>query len=435
MSFLIKPCRKVHGILKLPGDKSISHRAIIISAIAKGNTRVKNFSFSDDCKLTLQAIRSMGVRIEKKSGGVLIVYGRGISGLKKPRHTIDVGESGTSMRLLIGLLSAQGFSSGIDGKAPLRKRPMLRVIRPLRLMGAEIKARKKGRDEYPPIDISPAQLRSLSWHMKIPSAQVKSAIMFAALYADKESRIYESILSRDHTERMLRYFKADIKTKAKRITIGPCSLVSPKNIYIPSDISSASFFMVAACLLKNSYVKIKNVCLNPSRSGIIEALKMMGASIKVIHTKRKYFDPYGDVVVRSSRLKAFKIGERLVPKLIDELPILMVAASLASGTSVFSGVGELKVKETNRIRSMVENLSKMGVSIETKVKANKEVIVIRGGRSLKGSYLKSFGDHRTAMSMIVAGLCADSPSRIDNINCISKSFPDFLKHLRHLIVP
>ena len=433
MSYLIKPCHTIQGILNLPGDKSISHRAIILSSIAKGKTKIKNFSFSDDCLATLKSFRSLGVRIQSDGKSGLCVYGVGLKGLKKPKSKIYLGESGTSMRILIGLLSAQDFATRLDADRSLRNRPMLRVIEPLRLMGANIEAKAKGRDEYPPISIFPSSLKSISWKMVIPSAQVKSAILLAGLYAKGETKIYEPLKSRDHTERILKYFKANIRLKGKSICISSSKLISPKQIQIPADISSATFFIVLACLLKGSCIKIKNLGLNPSRAGAIEALKKMGAKIIMKKSRSTHFEPMFDVIVKSSTLKAIRVTKEKIPSLIDELPILIVAASLAKGRSIFEGVEELRVKETDRIKSMFWNLSRMGVKIETRKKNKKETLIITGTDILKGASLKSFGDHRTAMSMIVAGLLADSSSRIDEIRCINKSFPDFLKVLNKVI--
>ena len=433
MSYLIKPCRKAQGVLNLNGDKSISHRAIIISSIAKGKTLIKNFSFSKDSKVTLKAFGSLGVKIKREGRNNFIVYGKGIFGLKKSKGIINTGESGTTLRILIGLLSAQNFSSKLDAESSLRKRPMLRVISPLRKMGAKIKARTKGQEAYAPITIHPSSLKPLSWKMAIPSAQVKSAILLAGLYAKGKTKIYEPLKSRDHTERMLKQFGANIKIKGKNIQIKPSELTSPGRVYIPADISSASFFIVLACLLKNSCIRIKNIGLNPSRCGVIEVLKKMEAGIRVVSGRKSYFEPMADVVIKSSKLKAVTVREDMIPRLIDELPILMVAASQAKGRSVFKGIGELRVKETDRIRSMVLNLKKMGVSIKTIRRGDSEDVVIEGSQSIKGGLLKSFGDHRTAMSLIVAALCADSPSRIDDIKCISKSFPSFLKVLSKIL--
>lgn len=434
MAYLIKPCRKAQGVIKnIPGDKSISHRAAIISSIAHGTTFIKNFNFSDDCTATLRVFQLLGVGIKKTGKDGIVVYGRGIFGLKKPMKAINLAESGTGIRMLTGLLCGQDFSTTLEAAESLRKRPMLRVIKPLRLMGADIKARAKGNDEFPPIKIYPSCLKAISWKMPVPSAQVKSAVLLAGLYAEGTTKVYEPIKSRDHTERMFQLFGADIRIKGKNIFIRPSTLTSPKEIRIPSDISGASFFMVLACLLKGSHIKVSNVSLNPSRCGVINVLKRMGAKIKIIHKTGDYFEPMADVVVASSDLKGVTIGEELMPALIDELPVLMVAASLAKGKSIFKGIAELRVKETDRIRSMSVNLSAMGAKIKTQAKAGKEIIAIEGVDALKGADLKSFGDHRTAMSMIVAALCANSPSRLDDVKCISKSFPGFLKVLNSIL--
>lgn len=434
MPHRIKPCQKIRGTIHLPGDKSIAHRSVMVSAIAKGSTCIKNFSFSDDCKATINAIRLLGVKVQRLDNDTLLVEGVGLFGLTKPTRAIKVGESATTMRILAGLLCAQNFETTLDGSEGLRKRPMLRVLKPLRLMGAEICARKKSNDEYPPLRICPGKLKALHWKMPVASAQVKSAIILAGMYARGISTIYEPLRTRDHTERMLRYFKANIKVTRKKISIGHGELTSPKSIRIPSDISSASFFIVLACVLKNSHIAIRNVSLNQTRCGIIDVLKKMGGRIQIINQREKYGEPIGDLVVESSSLRAVTLEERRIPSLIDELPILMVAASFAKGTTILKGVGELRVKETDRISSMVVNLSKMGVLIESKLKGNKEVISIQGKAGVRGGSFRSFGDHRTAMSLVIAGLAANSPSSIDEVACVAKSFPHFLDILKHLVV-
>lgn len=434
MPHRIKPCQKIRGTMYLPGDKSIAHRSVIMSAIAQGETRIENFSFSDDCKATINAIRSLGVNVKRLDNDTLLVKGVGLLGLKKPTQTINVGESATTMRILTGLLCAQNFETTLDGKESLRRRPMLRLLKPLRLMGAQIHARKKGNDEYPPLRISPGTLKAMRWKMSVASAQVKSAIILAGIYARGISTIYEPLRTRDHTERMLCYFKANIKATGERISIGHGELISPKSIRIPSDISSASFFIVLASVLKNSHITIRNVSLNQTRCGIIDVLKKMGAHIQIINQREKYGEPIGDLMVRSASLRAVTVPERCIPALIDELPILMVAASFAKGTTIVEGVGELRIKETDRISSMVANLSKMGIFIESKLEENKEVISIQGKADVRGGSFRSFGDHRTTMSMLIAGLAASSPSSIDEVGCVAKSFPNFLDILKHLIV-
>lgn len=434
MPHRITPCQKIRGTINLFGDKSISHRSVIISALAHGATRIENISFSNDCMATIHAMRSLGVKIKRLGNDTLAVNGVGLFGLRKPRRTMNVGESATTMRILAGVLCAQNFVTTLDGKESLRKRPMLRVLEPLRRMGAEIQGRRRGNDEYPPLRISPAKLKALRWKMPVASAQVKSAILLAGMYAHGVSFVYEPVRSRDHTERMLRYFKATIKVTGRKISIGPCGLISPKSMRIPGDISSASFFIVLACILKNSCVSVRNVLFNQTRCGIVDVLKEMGGRIQITNKRQAYGEPVADLIIRSSLLKAVTVSEKRIPALIDELPILMVAASFARGTTVLEGVGELRVKETDRISSMVTNLSKMGVLIESKLKGNKEVIMIQGKPELKGGSFRSFGDHRTAMSMAIAGLAANSVSTIDEVACVAKSFPNFFEILKYLVV-
>ena len=432
-SLAIRPCPSIKGKINLPGDKSISHRALIFSSLSQGKTIIKNFPFSDDCLVTLNAFRSMGIKIKRISQNSVVVEGKGLFGLCKPKSTLLLRESGTTARLLIGLLSGQNFSSKLNGSPALGKRPMLRVINPLSLMGAKINAKKISNNFYLPISIFPSLLKSITWKMKIPSAQVKSSILLAGLYTGGKTTIYEPVPSRDHTERMMSLFKVKIKKRNGKIVLKPSLIISPKTVVIPGDISSASFFIVLATLIKRSQLKIINTSLNPSRLGMISTLKNMGASIKVTNRRIVCNEPMGDLVIKSSALKGVAITKSSIPSLIDEIPVLMVAASLAKGKSRFEGVGELRVKETDRINSMVGNLRRMGVIIEIKHKGNKEVIVIEGSENLRGTKLRSFNDHRTAMSMVVAGLAAGSPSQLDSLTCVKKSFPQFFSILNHLI--
>jgi 3-phosphoshikimate 1-carboxyvinyltransferase len=421
----ILPALKLNGAVILPGDKSIAHRAVFLSAISRGKTILYNFPFNDDCLATVNIFRELGVKISKiKPQGIIISSG-GLNSLKPPKGALFVKESGTTFRLLLGLLAAQKFTVTLKAGRALSLRPMLRVIKPLRQMGAGIIS------EYPPIIIKGAQLRGIDYKLPVASAQVKSAILLAGLYAKEKTRIIELKKSRDHTERMLKLFKAGIKICANTITLkGGSELKTPGRINIPGDMSSAAFFMVAASILPRSRVVIKNVNLNQSRMGIVNALMRMGARIKILRAKGNISrgqELAGDILVRGSRLKGIRVGKRDVPSLIDELPVLMVAASLAEGKTVLSGVGELRVKETDRIFSMTENLRKMGVSIKVlKLRDNSEEIIIDGGAGLNGASLKSYGDHRSAMSMVVAALAAKGKSRVDDISCINKSFPGFI---------
>ncbi len=439
-SFLTRPAACVTGRVAFLGDKSIAHRCIICSSLSVGKTVIKNYPANDDCLYTLKALRALGVKIVQHKEGKdllrLTVYGKGLYGLTKPKGPVFVGESGTTLRLLLGVLSGQDFETRMLAARSLSKRPMLRVTAPLRSMGAKIRAVKKtakGKiEEYPPLTIRGGKLHSISYRMPVASAQVKSAILLAGLYPAGLTRVKEPVATRDHTERILKLFKAGIKVKAGQIVIkGEGKLVSPKIIYVPADISSAGFFLVLASILPGSRVLIRNVSLNPSRSGIVRVLKKMGANIREL-SRSGGAEPMGDILVKSSRLKGVTVNKGLIPSLIDEIPILMVAACFARGRTVFEGAQELRVKETDRIRSMSENLKKMGADIRICSSGASEKIVIVGAKQLKGARVKSFGDHRTAMSMVVAGLAAAGQTRIDDIACINKSFPNFLSLISSL---
>lgn len=450
----IKPARSVRGEIFLPGDKSIAHRSIIISSIAKGKTYIYNFPTNQDCLITLKALKKLGVRISKIDSTDLsinlCVAGRGLYNLKKPRLSISAGESGTTFRLLLGVLAGQPFYTTLTAGESLAHRPMKRVTEPLRRMGTVIKARrakanskelKNTREEYSPITLKGGNLRRISYKMPVASAQVKSALLLAGLYAKGTTKILEPIKTRDHTEQMLRDFGADIKVKDKIITLnGRKELFSSGIINIPGDISSASFFIVAGILLPHSHLVIRSVGINPTRLGLIRVLKRMGANIKIIPTKSATSggEPVGDIIIRSSSLRGTRVNRSEVPQLIDELPILMLAACFSRGKTIIYGVEELRVKETDRITSMQTNLRKMGAKIyvtgyQSGSGKLSEKIIIKGMRQLKGVGVSTFSDHRTAMSMIIAGLICKGSTLIDDVGCIAKSFPDFLKVLRSVI--
>jgi len=501
--FVVKPASHLEGEITLSGDKSIAHRSIIISAITPGRTVIENFPVNKDCLSTIKAFRKLGIKITQgrwnrcKASLVVAVSGKGLLGLQRPKSPIFIGESGTTLRLILGVLAGQSFQVRLLAGESLSQRPMRRVTVPLRLMGANIisniKYQKSKIEEYPPITIRGGSLKAITYRMPVASAQLKSAILLAALYAKGTIKVIEPVKTRDHTEHMLRLFGADIKVKhppslklrrvvlrssksagghppslkLRRVVLRSSEsaegqntiviknnhkeLVSPKKVYIPGDISSASFFIVMAVILPKAQVLIRNVSLNPARIGIIKVLKRMGANINIKYQKSilrlhsglmvsrvepsniKYGEPIGDLVVRSSQLKGVTVKKEEIPSLIDELPVLMVAACLAKGRTVFEGVEELRVKETDRIKSMSVNLKKMGADIKVLRVGKSEKIVIQGVRELRGSQVKSFGDHRTAMSMVVAGLGAVGRTEIDDISCISKSFPDFTSLLKPLI--
>ena len=454
-----KPALPLKAELSLPGDKSITHRAIFISAIAEGRTKINNFLFSSDCLVTINAFRKLGLRIitDKKNKRV-IVYGKGLLGLSKPNSPLEIKESGTTMRLLAGLLAGQDFSSELVAGKALSLRPMRRITVPLRMMGAVIKSRgekslpdgrqeKSKIEEYPPLTLKGGGLKAISYRMPVASAQVKSAILLAGLYAKGQTKVIEPIKTRDHTERMLRLFGANIKIERLKVRIKKSKLVSSLAIDIPADVSSSAFFIVLAALLPEAHLSIKSVGINPTRAGIIKALQKMGAAIKVSKCQSvkpacrqgrvSNFEPVADLLVKNSRLKAITIKAKEIPSIIDELPILMVAACLARGKTVIEGVSELRVKETDRINSMVVNLTKMGADIRLKMKkikgVNSECLEIYGINRFKAAMVKSFGDHRTAMSAIVAGLLAEGKTRLDDVDCIDKSFPEFTAILRRLL--
>jgi len=415
--FVVNPAGPFRGRVSLPGDKSIAHRAVILSALSSPKTTLENFPANDDCLATLKAFKQLGIRSTLKKSEVLI-YGKGLFGLKKPGRPIYLADSGTSLRLILGVLAGQRFSVRLTAGKSLSGRPMKRVILPLRKMGAEIKSRMGG---FAPIIIKGGGLKSITYRLPVASAQVKSAILLAGLYAKGKTRVIETVTTRDHTERMLKIFKGRI-------------LRSPGKIYIPGDISSAAFFIVAGSIINGSKILVRNVSLNPTRTGAVKVLKRMGAhiNVKCQMSNAKGAEPVGAISVKSSKLKGVRVSKKEIPSLIDELPVLMVAASLARGKSIFEGVGELRVKETDRIRSMTENLKKMGADIRVNRGKAGENIVVIGVKGLKGAGVKSFGDHRTAMSMIVAGFAAKGTTRIDDISCISKSFPDFIKVINSL---
>lgn len=442
--FSVRPIFCLKGKVRLPGDKSIAHRALIISAISKGKTLIRNYPANKDCLTTLRAFKGLGVKIISKKDVCLkdslrlTVYGRGLGGLTAPKGPIFAGESGTTLRLISGVLAGQEFESRIVAAPSLNARPMRRVTEPLRLMGATIAARIKkvrggGFEEYAPFRIKGGNLRPTRHTLSVASAQVKSAILLAGLYVPGVTQVIEPVKTRDHTERILKLFGADITVRKNKIALkGGRGLVSCGSFYVPSDVSSASFFIVAALITPGSALTIEGVSLNPSRMGFIRVLKRMGADLKISLSRQSRYEPSGSITVSSGILKPTVVKAQEIPSLIDELPILMVAACFAKGKTVFKSVQELRVKETDRINSMVYNLRKMGSRIEVHKRGSCEDIIIYGYGGLKAAPLHSYSDHRTAMSLIVAGLCCPGGVRIDDIGCISKSFPAFINILKGL---
>ncbi len=430
---VIKPCTSLRGTVRPPGDKSISHRAAMCAALSSGTTRITNFLFCDDCRATLRALGMMGVRIAAAPARACVTV-KASGRLRGPKGDLYMGESGTSARILMGLLSAQPFVSRLDAASSLLRRPMGRVMEPLRLMGASLKGRRDtAGNEFLPVTIFPSQLKGIAWRQRIASAQVKSAILLAGLWACGATRVTEPVVSRDHTERMLKLFRAKIHREARGVCLEPSRLTSPGELAVPGDFSSAAFFIVAGLLAPQARVLIKKVNLNPTRIGLLWVLKRMGAKIRVFN-KRSGFEPFADLEVCSSRLRATVVETREIATMIDELPILLVAAARADGTTVIKGAGELRVKETDRIESMRSNLLKLGVYLKVRALSKREDILISGVQAFPGASFRSFGDHRTAMSLFVAGLAGRRPSRLDDTACINKSFPRFLSSMNHLIV-
>ncbi len=419
----IRTAKKLFGDISLPGDKSISHRAVMLGALARGRTTVTRLLDCDDCDYTIRAFRNMGIVIDKKKN-LTIIEGKGLKGLAKPAKAIFVGNSGTTMRLLAGVLAGQDFETTLTGDESLSSRPMRRIVEPLSLMGVDIKA-KDG--EYPPLMIKGGDVRPIDYKMPVPSAQVKSAILFAALFANGVTRIEEQFKSRDHTERMLEYFGSKLKVDGLSISIEGNKELKGRDVEIPGDVSSASFFIIGAAILKGSKIRINKVGINPTRAGFLNLLSKMGVKIKILN-KENLFEPVGDIEVRHSETNGIIINEDMIPAIIDELPIIFVLASLSRGRTVIKSAGELKFKETDRITSMKENLRRMGAKFET----IGDEIIIEGVEKLKSADLKSFGDHRTCMAMIMAALSAEGDSVIDDIKCINKSFPEFFEVLKRI---
>lgn len=418
MDVEVKKKNSLKGVISVPGDKSISHRAVMIGSIAEGLTEVENFLVAKDTLSTVECMRKLGVDI-KLEGNRVKVYGKGLY-LSKSSEVLDVGNSGTTIRLLMGILAGQEFETILTGDDSIKRRPMGRVIVPLTLMGAKIEARE---GNFAPVKIRGGKLRGIEYKMPIASAQVKSSIMLASLYAEGRTVIEEPALSRNHTELMLQTFGARIEIDGKKIFCYPGSKLKGQKIIVPGDISSAAYFIVAANLLPNSEVVIKDVNVNPTRTGIIDVLKGMGGNVELINERYVNNEKIADIVVKSSKLKGIEIGGDLIPKLIDEIPVIAVAAVFAEGTTVIKNAEELKVKESNRIKSMTSELGKMGA----KIFETEDGMIIEGTGFLRGAEVESYNDHRVAMSLWIAGLLAEGRTIIKKAECVDVSYPDFYK--------
>ena len=414
------------GSFELIGDKSISHRAIMFSSISKGHNKISNFLMGEDCLSTIDCFRKMGVDIKIENKDV-IVRGNGLYGLKKPNNILDVGNSGTTIRLIMGILAGNKFDATLIGDNSIGKRPMKRVTEPLRSMGCKI----EGKDDanYTPIKIYGGNLSSINYKMPVASAQVKSAIILASLYADKMSTIEEKVKSRNHTEIMLKSFGADIDVNSLKININPVDELYSQDIYVPGDISSAAFIIVGALISKGSEVLIKNVGLNETRTGIIDVVKSMNGNIEIFNKRLVGGEIVGDILVKyTPNLCATTIDKTIIPRLIDEIPAIAVLASQAEGTTIIKDAKELKVKESNRIKAVVDNLKNMNCDIEEL----EDGMIIKGKNKLKASYIQTYNDHRIAMAFSIANLICEEEIKLDNPNCVDISFPGYFDLLNSL---
>ncbi len=413
------------GEVKIPGDKSISHRAVMLGALAKGTTKITDFLQGADCLSTMECFRRMGIQIQNTSGEVL-VHGQGLHGLAAPSDLLNVGNSGTTIRLLSGILAPQPFSATLTGDASIQKRPMKRVMEPLSQMGAKIESLSG--NGCAPLRISGTPLKGIHYKTPVASAQVKSCILFAGMYADGATTVTEPVLSRDHSERMLEHFGARLTREGTAVTIQPEPQLAAREIPVPGDISSAAYFIAAAALVPHSEILIRNVGINPTRSGMLEVCRAMGADIQYLNERDDSGEPTADLLVRSSSLKGTVIEGAIIPALIDELPVLAVMAAFAKGETIIRNAEELKVKESDRIAVMVENLSAMGADIT----GTPDGMIIRGGPALHGAEIHTYKDHRIAMSFAVAALAAEGTTHIEDADCVNISYPDFYGDLQRL---
>lgn len=413
------------GEITVPGDKSISHRAVMFGSLAKGTTEITGFLQGADCLSTISCFESMGIPIENK-GDIVLVHGNGLRGLKKPETVLDCGNSGTTTRLISGILSAQNFDVTLTGDASIQKRPMKRIMEPLSLMGADIVS--VNGNGCAPLAIHGKALHGIHYTSKVASAQVKSSILLAGLYADGPNSVTEPYVSRNHSEIMLNLFGAHVTTKDTTATIEPASELHSRKVNVPGDISSAAYFIAAGLMVPGSEILIKNVGINPTRDGILHVCKAMGADLTLLNVKEDEGEPVADILVRASSLHGAEIGGSIIPTLIDELPMIAALACFAQGTTVIWDATELKVKESNRIAVMVENLSAMGADVTE----TEDGMIIRGGRPLHGAVIESHLDHRIAMTFAVTALGAEGTTQIKDAECVNISYPRFYQDLKNL---
>ncbi|MFS0560278.1 3-phosphoshikimate 1-carboxyvinyltransferase [Terribacillus sp. 179-K 1B1 HS] len=422
----LQPTEKgLSGSITVPGDKSISHRSIIFGSLAKGKTTVRHFLSGEDCLRTIDAFRALGVSIEK-DGETVIIESEGKDGFKEPLQPINFGNSGTTARLLLGVFAALPFHITAYGDASLTKRPMDRVAKPLRQMGAKINGREKGK--YLPLAVDGQKLSELTYHTPVKSAQVKSALLLAGLLADGETRISEDVKTRDHTEQMLQSFGASIDVSGTTVTVQGGQQLVGTDVYVPGDISSAAFFLVAACLVPNSDITLSNTGLNETRTGILDVLRDMGADMEIKEHKIQAGERIGDIRIRYRSLKGTEISGGIIPRLIDELPILALLATKADGDTVIKDAEELRFKETDRIEAIASTLRSFGAEVET----TPDGMRIPGNQSLQGASADSFGDHRIGMMIAIASLIANGETILTDADSINISYPSFFEDLRAL---
>ena len=421
----LKTTSCLRGEVTIPGDKSISHRSIMFGSISKGITEIHNFLEGADCLSTISCFRNMGIDIENKNG-IVTVHGKGLRGLNAPSCVLDCGNSGTTTRLISGILAPQHFDVTLTGDDSIQKRPMKRIMEPLSMMGADITSLRD--NGCAPLSIRGRQLHGIHYHSNVASAQVKSSILLAGLYADGETTVTEPKLSRNHTELMLQFFGADVRTSGTTATVLPAAELYGNKVQIPGDISSSVYFVAAGLIIPNSEILIRNVGINPTRNGLIRVCKAMGADITLLNENRDYSEPTADILVRTSNLKGTIIEGDIIPTMIDELPTVALMACFADGTTIIRDAAELKVKESNRIAIMVQNLTAMGADVEE----TEDGMIIHGGNPLHGAVIETKKDHRIAMTFAIAALAAEGETEILDAECVDISYPQFYRDLLSL---
>ena len=420
----IKKQTHLSGELTVPGDKSISHRAVMFGSLAQGTTRITHFLEGADCLSTISCFRKMGVDIERNASEIL-VHGKGLHGLSAPSEILDVGNSGTTTRLISGILAGQSFTSELNGDASIQSRPMKRIMTPLQSMGADIVSIKG--NGCAPLRITGKSLQAVHYQSPVASAQVKSCVLLAGMYADGITRVTEPVLSRNHTEIMLNYLGAKVTSQGTTASIEPEPLLKAREIQVPGDISSAAYFIAAGLLTPDSQILLRNVGINPTRDGILKVCRAMGADITLLNVNEEG-EPVADLLIRSSQLHGTTVEGSIIPTLIDEIPMIAVMAAFAEGTTVIRDAAELKVKESDRIAVVTEGLRRMGADIQP----TEDGMIIHGGKPLQGAKINSYLDHRIAMSFAVAGTICDGTMDIVKGDCVNISYPEFYKDLYSL---